>query len=320
MNSTSSTSKQVLSRKRILISGIVLSVLGVGIWVNSSLFNVPSEKEINHDKLIASHQKYQKRQAKVQGAPEGPDLYFANKKFGSHEPFNTSHLYTSAIHNKREFLLQHRVFSAEPWESLGPEFVGGRTRSLVFHPGDPDTMYSAGVSGGVWKSTDAGQNWSPISDDIENLAVVSLTLVPGAPNIILAGTGEGVYVGRPIVRSRGVEGNGMFRSIDNGATWAPVAQTLNNSDFQFVNRLKAGANGSLFAATGSGIWRSNDMGENWTLVLDQRSRVGGCNEVEIQPSSSPNNLLVSCGAFEASEVFQSLDNGDTWQSVLSENN
>jgi len=279
-----------------------------------------SQKELNQNKLAASHQKYQNRQAKVKGAPEGPDLYFANKRFSSQKPFDTSHLYTSAIQNKRKFLKAHRAFTAEPWQSLGPEFVGGRTRSLIFHPENADIMYSGGVSGGVWKTTNAGLNWTPISDDIENMAVVSLTLVPGSPNIILAGTGEGVYVGRPIVRSRGVEGNGIYRSTDDGATWAPVAQTLNNSDFQFVNRLRAAADGNIFAATGSGIWRSVDSGENWQLVLDQRSRVGGCNELEIQPSSTPNNLLVSCGAFEASEVFQSLDNGETWQGVLSENN
>ncbi len=297
----------------------LVSSLSLAIWFFDGTTSM-SERERHHDKLIASHIKNQKKQTQLFESPEGPDQYFATKRFGDNKVFHTASLYTQAIQEKRAYFTKSTQFPAEPWESLGPDYVGGRTRSLVFHPDNPDIIYSAGVSGGVWKSNNAGQNWQPISDDLENLAVVSLALIPTSPNVVIAGTGEGVYVGRPIVRSRGVEGNGIYRSVDDGQTWQPVVQTLNNPDFQFVNRIRAARDGILFAATISGIWRSSDSGINWTLMLDQKSRVGGCHEVEIQPFSTPNQLLVSCGSFESAEVFKSHDNGETWQSVLAESN
>ncbi|MGX5201124.1 putative Ig domain-containing protein [Aliikangiella sp. IMCC44632] len=318
MNILAKSFSQLFKPKFLLKLGACFSGIAlVGIIVT---LNLESPQQKHHSKLLASHLKNVKKQSQVAQTPEGPDQYFATKRFGNKPVFNSAALYTSAIEQKRAYLAQHRSFAAEPWESLGPNFVGGRTRSLVFHPENPETIYSAGVSGGVWKTLNAGESWFPISDDLENLAVVSLAIPPNNPNIIVAGTGEGVYVGRPIVRSRGVEGNGIYRSIDNGETWLPVSQTLNNAEFQFVNRIRAAQDGTLFAAAISGIWRSDDLGLEWSLVLDQRSRTGGCQEVEIQPTSSPNQLLAACGSFENGEVFKSSDNGETWSSVLAEPN
>ncbi|MGB0495333.1 MAG: putative Ig domain-containing protein, partial [Kangiellaceae bacterium] len=244
----------------------------------------------------------------------------ANKRFSKTPSEIPSENYVNAVRDKRQYFKNKNQLGADPWESLGPEFVGGRTRSIIFHPDTSDIMYAGGVSGGVWKSTDAGASWLPIADDLENIAVVTLAIIPNSPNIILAGTGEGVYVGRPIVRSRGVEGNGIYRSTDDGQTWQAVTQTLNNPDFKFVNKIRAAQDGTLFAATIRGVWRSSDNGDSWTLMLDQADRVGGCHEIEIQPSSSPNSLLTSCGSFETAAVFRSSDNGNSWSSVIEEDN
>ncbi|MGH9800891.1 MAG: hypothetical protein ACRD82_11050, partial [Blastocatellia bacterium] len=64
------------------------------------------------------------------------------------------------------------------WTWIGPGNIGGRTRTIVFNPQNPSVMYAAGVSGGVWKSTDAGASWTPISDLIANIPVSSLALEP----------------------------------------------------------------------------------------------------------------------------------------------
>src|ERR1700755_1763734 len=58
-----------------------------------------------------------------------------------------------------------------PWEFLGPGNIGGRTRALAFDPTNENVMYAGGVSGGIWKSTDAGASWSAIGDALVNLDV-----------------------------------------------------------------------------------------------------------------------------------------------------
>ncbi|TQV89820.1 putative Ig domain-containing protein [Aliikangiella coralliicola] len=281
-----------------------------------------SQKELQAEKLRLSHDKKQRKNRFLEKSPSGAGAYLANKRFPRTKDhltqLNYSHNYVDAIKQKREFFKVHRAFTAEPWESLGPDFVGGRTRSLEFHPDNPDIIYAGGVSGGVWKSVNGGALWTPISDDLENIAVVTLAIMPTSPNVVFAGTGEGVYVGRPIVRSRGVEGNGIYRSINDGQTWEAISFTLNNPDFRFVNKIRAAGDGTLFAATERGLWRSSNSGDTWQLQLEQKDRTGGCHEIEIQPASNPNRLLVSCGSFEDSAVYKSDDNGDSWRIVIEE--
>src|SRR4030095_3974612 len=116
------------------------------------------------------------------------------------------------------------------WSFLGPGNIGGRTRAWGIHPTTPDTMWAAGVAGGVWKTTNGGVSWAPISDLIANLAVCTLALVPTNPDVIYAGTGES-FAG-----NIGVTGNGIFKTTNGGASWTPLSVTANNTNFRFVNK------------------------------------------------------------------------------------
>ena len=89
-------------------------------------------------------------------SPNGAGEYYANKRLTQNQTQLPSENYVNAIRNKRAYFENQNLLGAEPWENLGPEYVGGRTRSIIFHPTTPDIMYAAGVSGGVWKSTNAG--------------------------------------------------------------------------------------------------------------------------------------------------------------------
>lgn len=200
------------------------------------------------------------------------------------------------------------------WEFLGPGNVGGRTRALLIDPDEPSTMYAAGVSGGIWKSTDGGASWQPRGELMSNLAVVSLVMHPNDSNVLFAGTGEGVYVNRPRTRSRGIRGDGIFVSRDAGDSWNPLSAT-NNGSFNYVNRLVFGNQGRLYAATASGLWLSDDDGSNWrrTLEIDDET---GCLELAVQPGSNPDVLLLSCGSFQPSESYRSADSGETWARIL----
>lgn len=118
---------------------------------------------------------------------------------------------------------------AGSWQHLGPGNVGGRTRSLVINPGNPNIMWAAGVGGGIWKSTDGGANWTPKGDLLQNIAISTLIQDPRSPDVLYAGTGEGYF------NIDAIRGAGIFKSIDGGETWNQLASTA-NSAFYYVQK------------------------------------------------------------------------------------
>ncbi len=210
------------------------------------------------------------------------------------------------------------------WTSLGPGNVGGRTRALVIHPTVPTTMYAAGVAGGVWKTTNGGANWSPLSDLIANLAVNSLAMDAANPNTLYAGTGEGFF------NNNAVRGAGIFKTTDGGATWMQLANTT-STDFHYVNDLIVSQNNSnrIYAATRTGIWRSTDGGTNWTKVLNATevgsttvAINGGCLDLAIRTDRATDYVFASCGNLTQSKIFRNTDAGaaGAWIQVHTENN
>src|SRR5262249_4294869 len=76
--------------------------------------------------------------------------------------------------NPKQCFVEPELFGS--WTQLGPGNIGGRTRGFVINPGTPSTMYAAGVAGGVWRTTDSGSSWAPLTDLIANIAVNSLAM------------------------------------------------------------------------------------------------------------------------------------------------
>jgi hypothetical protein len=152
------------------------------------------------------------------------------------------------------------------WTELGPNNVGGRTRALLIHPTNPSVMYAAGVSGGVWKTTNGGALWTPLADLMANLAVCSLAMDPKNPNVIYAGTGEGYF------NIDGIRGAGVFKTTDGGATWTRLAST-NKDDFHFVNDIVVSQRNSqrIYTVTRTGVFRSTDGGVNRTSIPNPKN-------------------------------------------------
>lgn len=191
------------------------------------------------------------------------------------------------------------------WSELGPSNIGGRTRALLIHPTTPSIMYAAGVAGGVWKSTNAGASWTPLTDlGLPNLAVTNLVFDPTNPNTIYAGTGEGFF------NSDATRGAGVFKSTDAGANWTQLAATA-TSDFYYVNKLVASpTNGQrLYAATRTGLFRSVDGGTSWAKIKDATA-VNGCTDIAIQPNRAIAYAFGSCGTFATDGIYRFLDNNN----------
>ncbi|MBV8488913.1 MAG: glycoside hydrolase, partial [Candidatus Eremiobacteraeota bacterium] len=83
------------------------------------------------------------------------------------------------------------LFQSLHWRYVGPA-RGGRTASIAGVPGQPNTFYIGVVNGGVWKTDDAGRTWMPIFDGEPTGSIGALAVAPSDPQIIYAGSGEGL--------------------------------------------------------------------------------------------------------------------------------
>ncbi|MFM8395967.1 MAG: hypothetical protein ACKOB4_18765, partial [Acidobacteriota bacterium] len=211
------------------------------------------------------------------------------------------------------------------WSQLGPGNIGGRTRALLINPVRPEVMYAAGVSGGVWKSIDAGATWVALTDLLPGITVSSMAFDPGNPETIYVGTGEGVAAFERDTQGD-FRGAGIFKTTDGGASWLRLTATA-TADFYFVNDIVVSRVDPkrIYAATRSGVWRSLDGGASWSQTLNPinssgRTVQGGCLDLIDRPSESDDVVFAACGTFERSIVYRSTNaaTAATWTAVLSE--
>ncbi len=211
------------------------------------------------------------------------------------------------------------------WLWLGPGNIGGRIRSIVIDPVNPNKMWVGSVSGGIWETTNAGGTWRPESDFMANLAVSTMVMDPTNPNVIYAGTGESFAAAiSPLegegLAPEGLRGDGIFKTIDGGITWNQLPQTSVNTPgvcggvggilcaWSYVNRLAISPDGStILAATVSGIWWSSDGGATWNPA---GGALGSFLDLDFDPTNPQNAIASGSGA----SVY-STDGGRNWQNA-----
>ena len=163
---------------------------------------------------------------------------------------------------------------SDNWTWRGPYNIGGRTRALAFDILNEDIIIAAGVSGGMWKSTNAGQSWvkKTTPEQLHSVTCVAQDTRVGKENIWYYGTGE--FLGN----SAHINGDGMYKSTDGGESWQLLESTATykpgswENKFEFIWRIITNpdntAQDEVFVATClGGIYRSVDGGENWEPVL-----------------------------------------------------
>ena len=203
---------------------------------------------------------------------------------------------------------KNEALTQNGWTWLGPGNVGGRIRSIIFHPTNPNTMWVGSVSGGIWKTTDGGASWNIQGDFLTNMAVVSMAIDPTDPNVLYAGTGE--YNGSSGNHTGGSNtGSGIFKTTNGGTTWTQLANTANNNEFYFVSRLSISPadHNIVLAATYFGVYRSLDGGSTWAFEYDP----GNCcsaADVDFHPTDGTKAIA---GIHEGGAVY-STNSGDTW--------
>jgi len=213
------------------------------------------------------------------------------------------------------------IYRALRYRYIGPP--GNRTAAVASVPGDPLVYYIGASSGGIWKSTDAGENWEPIFDEQAAQSMGALAIAPSDANVIWAGTGEA------FVRSNISIGNGVYKSTDAGKTWkhmgldmtgriGRIAIDSRNPDIVFVAAL-----GHCYGPQKErGVFRTRDGGKTWEHVLfvDENT---GCFEIAMDPNNSRIlfagmwPLIIRTWGRESGGpnggIWKSTDGGDTWR-------
>jgi len=159
------------------------------------------------------------------------------------------------------------------WVSLGPTpgayfnygNISSRIVSGAFDPSNPNVIYIGPANGGVWKSTDAGITWIPLTDQQVSLSMGAIEIDPTNTNIIYAGTGEATYSGSSYY------GRGLLKSSNGGTTWTNITSGLPTSTYFSRLKIRPTNNNQLLAALGnSGLYRSTNSGTSWAQILSGR--------------------------------------------------
>ncbi len=220
---------------------------------------------------------------------------------------------------------EQAVLGTYRWRGIGPN-RGGRSIAVAGVKGRPREAYFGAVGGGLWKTTDAGNNWAPVTDgQLSSSSVGALAVSPSNPDLVFIGMGESC------IRGNIMPGDGVYKSSDAGKTWANVGF----KNVEAISRIRIHPTNPdivYVAAFGNyhgpsderGVFKSTDGGKSWKRVLFRDSKTGAV-DLSID-AKNPNVLYASLweayrieyqmsSGGPGSGLFKSTDGGDTWTEI-----
>ena len=233
------------------------------------------------------------------------------------------------------------VFSGNRWQALGPKPaqafaspfvaygpVSGRVSAIAISPSDEATLLIASATGGVWKSTDSGANWRPVSDGAPALAISHIAYAPSNPSIVYAATGDvdsSAFEGFPSLTFGTYLGAGLLRSADGGETWSRVDVDLPEN--AILSRVLVHPADPQTVVVGiylyddvvlnsfhsGGVFRSTDGGVHFTQTFTHR-----VSDMAQDPASAQRVYVAAgkCPECVPSGVYFSDDFGQNWTASL----
>lgn len=191
------------------------------------------------------------------------------------------------------------------WTHLGPvsppEQRGiARFNSIAFHPNDPNIIFAGSASGGLYKTTNQGLNWTTTTDSLPALGVSDVVINPQNPQIMYWATGDN-------------DGNssdcyGLLKSTDGGIAWTNVLDFGNTSYEMDEVIIDPRHPDTVLLACSRGVYRTADAGLTWTRVVSIHME-----DIIFHPTS-PDIVYASGNANGRRGYYRSTDNGVTWTS------
>lgn len=231
---------------------------------------------------------------------------------------------------EKNVIYEAALFEGLQYRYVGPS-RGGRVTTVTGHPAHPYTFYMGAVGGGVWKTTNYGNTWRPITDgELTTGSIGALQVANSDTSVIYAGTGtDGI-------RSLIVTGRGVFKSTDAGENWelmgleetgqiGAIEIHPENPDVAY-----AAALGHPFGTNEErGLFKTTDGGSTWEKVLFVSDSVGVI-DVEMHPKNpeilyagawrgerKPWTIISGCAYPCGDGIWKSTDGGESWEQVLS---
>jgi photosystem II stability/assembly factor-like uncharacterized protein len=217
------------------------------------------------------------------------------------------------------------LLASYKWRNIGPD-RGGRSIAVSGVRGRPKEAYFGAVGGGLWKTTDAGENWAPVTDgQLKSASVGAVAVSESNPDVVFIGMGESC------IRGNIMAGDGVYKSSDAGKTWTHLG--FDQSDAISRIRIHPTNPDIIFVAsfgkysvpsTERGVFKSTDGGKTWRKVLYRDDKTGAI-DISID-RTNPNIMYASMWeAFRneytmssggtGSGLFKSTDGGETWTEI-----
>ncbi len=217
------------------------------------------------------------------------------------------------------------TFNGLRFRSIGPAFTSGRVIGFAVDPKNPAKYFVAVASGGVWKTINAGNTWTPVFDNEGSYSIGAIVLDPKNPLVVWVGTGENNS-------QRSVSyGNGVYKSEDGGRSWKNVGLKTSEHigriaiDPKDSNIVYVASQGPLWGPGGErGLFKTTDGGKTWKNILNISENTG-VTDVVIDPND-PNTIY--CASYQRrrhmwtlinggpeSAIYKSTDAGATWNKL-----
>ncbi len=216
-----------------------------------------------------------------------------------------------------------KALNASGWINRGPFNVGGRTRALALDIKDENIILAGGVSGGMWRSTNGGTSWTKTTspDHLHSITGIAQDPRDGHTNTWYYITGE--YTGNSASATGAYyQGDGIFKSTDNGQSWTQLPSTMSNTPQSFDsffdycwNIQVSPTTGYIYAAIYGVIVRSTDGGENWQVMFN--SYIGNDYSSYTDIAVSSSGVLYITASSEGDKVgfYRSNNNGILWTDI-----
>ena len=201
------------------------------------------------------------------------------------------------------------------WSNLGPAVVTnssvstsgqGRINTIIKDPNNSQTLYVGAPAGGIWKSTDDGVNWSPLTDKLPQIGVSGIAIDPTDSNVIYIATGDDDAGDSYSV--------GVMKSTDGGQTWNTTGlsylwHTQKGTSEIFIDPSN---HNHIWVASTEGLQKSEDGGDNWVTKLQ-----GNIVDFRFKPGDNGDTIYAVAYNTDASTFYRSTDHGENFVEIES---